>query len=94
MRLGEMKSHEKAAAEELERDPVFRREWERTARAREVAVAIIAYRAAHKLSQRALADKLGTAAHRGVLVPDMANPGLHRRLGPPRRGAGGMGVGC
>jgi len=27
--------------------------------AREVAVAIVAYRAAHKLSQRALADKLG-----------------------------------
>jgi ribosome-binding protein aMBF1 (putative translation factor) len=59
MRLGEMKSHEKVVAEELQRDPAFRREWERTALAREVAVAIVAYRAAYKLSQRALADKLG-----------------------------------
>jgi ribosome-binding protein aMBF1 (putative translation factor) len=46
-------------AEELERDPEFRREWERTALAREVARAIVAYRATHHLSQRALADRLG-----------------------------------
>ena len=59
MRASEMNSHEQVVAEELERDPAFRREWERTALAREVAVAIIAYRARHKLSQRALADKLG-----------------------------------
>ena len=40
MRIGEMTSHDKAVADELERDPAFRREWERTALAREVAVAI------------------------------------------------------
>lgn len=59
MRVADMKSHEQAVAEELARDPEFRREWERTALAREVATAIVAYRAAHKLSQRALADRLG-----------------------------------
>ena len=50
---------EREVAEELDRDPQFRREWERTALAREVARAIVAYRAAHHLSQRALADRLG-----------------------------------
>jgi ribosome-binding protein aMBF1 (putative translation factor) len=59
MKLGDMKTHEQAVAEELIRDPEFRREWERTALARELAVAIIAYRTAHKLSQRALAERLG-----------------------------------
>lgn len=59
MKLADMKTHEQAVAEELASDPEFRREWERTALAREVAVAIVAYRAAHKLSQRALADRLG-----------------------------------
>lgn len=59
MKPADMKSHEQAVAEELARDPEFRREWERTALAREVAAAIVAYRAAHKLSQRALAEKLG-----------------------------------
>lgn len=59
MKLSELKTHEQAVAEELRRDPEFRREWERTALAREVARVIVAYRAAHHLSQRALADKLG-----------------------------------
>ncbi len=59
MRLTDMKSHGQAVAEELERDPGFRREWDRMELAREVAVVIVDYRAAHKLSQRALAEKLG-----------------------------------
>jgi ribosome-binding protein aMBF1 (putative translation factor) len=59
MKVTGMKTHEQAVAEELARDPEFRREWERTALAREVAAAIVAYRRAHKLSQRALAERLG-----------------------------------
>jgi ribosome-binding protein aMBF1 (putative translation factor) len=59
MKLAGMKTHDQAVADELARDPEFRREWERTALAREVAAAIVAYRGAHKLSQRALAERLG-----------------------------------
>ena len=36
-----------------------RARWERTALARAVANAVVAYRTAHHLSQRALADKIG-----------------------------------
>jgi len=43
----------------MARDPAFREEWERTALARLVAVQLIKYRAANKLSQRALAERLG-----------------------------------
>lgn len=40
-------------------DPELRAYWERTALARAVANAVIAYRSAHALSQRALAEQLG-----------------------------------
>ena len=40
-------------------DPEVRAYWERTALARAVANAVIAYRSAHSLSQRALAERLG-----------------------------------
>lgn len=52
-------SYEALLAEEMARDPDFREEWEQTALARLVAVQLIEYRAANKLSQRALAEKLG-----------------------------------
>ncbi len=58
MRLSDLKTSEQALAEQL-RDPDFRREWERTAVARAVAVKVVAYRAEHGLSQRALARRLG-----------------------------------
>ena len=54
-----MKSHETLLAEEMSRDPDFRERWEQTALARFVAVQLIKYRAANKLSQRALAERLG-----------------------------------
>ena len=57
MRLSDLKTSEEVLAEQL-RDPDFRREWERTAVARAVAVKVVAYRAEHRLSQRALAQKL------------------------------------
>lgn len=40
-------------------DPKFRAEWERTALARAVAARLVAYRAEYRLSQRALAERLG-----------------------------------
>jgi transcriptional regulator with XRE-family HTH domain len=47
-----------ALIEHLGADPEYRREWERTALARAVAVKAIAYRAEHGLSQTALAKHL------------------------------------
>lgn len=50
--------NDQVLAEELE-DPEFRSRWERTALAREVAMALVTYRAEHGLSQRQLAAQLG-----------------------------------
>lgn len=41
------------------RDPALREQWERTAVARAVAIAIIRYRVEHGLSQKQLAERLG-----------------------------------
>lgn len=51
-------SHEDVLEEHL-RDPEFRKEWERTALARWLAVEVAHYRAEHELSQRQLAERLG-----------------------------------
>ena len=59
MKLSEMKTNDKLIAEQLSRDPEFRAEWERTALARAVAVAIVRYRSEHELSQRELSERLG-----------------------------------
>ena len=40
-------------------NPEFRAEWERTALARAVAIAVVKYRSEHALSQRKLAEHLG-----------------------------------
>ena len=59
MKLGEMKTDDELITEQLRTDPEFRAEWERTALARAVSVAIVRYRADHDLSQRELAERLG-----------------------------------
>lgn len=59
MKLSEMKTNDELIAEQLRADPEFRAEWERTALARAVAVAIVRYRSEHDLSQRELAERLG-----------------------------------
>ena len=59
MKLSETKTNDELIAEQLRADPEFRAEWERTALARAVAVAIVRYRAEHELSQRDLAQRLG-----------------------------------
>jgi DNA-binding XRE family transcriptional regulator len=58
MKLSDLPTHEEVLAEHLDADPEYRREWERTALARAVAVKVIAYRAEHSLSQTALAKRL------------------------------------
>lgn len=47
-------------------DPSFRAEWQRLAPAREFAATLLRYRAEHKMSQRALAKKLGVSQPRVV----------------------------
>jgi DNA-binding XRE family transcriptional regulator len=59
MKLSDLPTHEEVLAGHLDADPDYRREWERTALARAVAVKVIAYRAEHDLSQTALAKRLG-----------------------------------
>jgi transcriptional regulator with XRE-family HTH domain len=58
MKLSEMKTNDALIAEQVRTEPEFRAEWERTALARAVAVAIVRYRAEHDLSQRDLALRL------------------------------------
>ncbi|HUY08723.1 MAG TPA: helix-turn-helix transcriptional regulator [Candidatus Dormibacteraeota bacterium] len=57
MRLSEMPTAEEVLARLLE-CPEFRREWERTAFARAVALRVVAYRAEHGISQSDLGKKL------------------------------------
>jgi transcriptional regulator with XRE-family HTH domain len=58
MKLSELKTNDEILQEELQ-DPEFRAEWERTALARAVALAVVRYRGDHGLSQRDLAERLG-----------------------------------
>src|ERR1035441_1862902 len=58
MKLSDLPTHEQVLAEHLDADPEYRREWERTALARAMAVKVISYRAEHSLSQSALAGRL------------------------------------
>jgi len=57
--LSDLPTHDEVLAAHLDADPEYRREWERTALARAVAVKVIVYRAEHGLSQTALARRLG-----------------------------------
>ncbi|MHB1500419.1 MAG: helix-turn-helix domain-containing protein [Candidatus Dormibacteria bacterium] len=57
MKLSDMPTADEVLAGHLE-DPEFRREWERTALARAVALRVLAYRAEHGLSQSDLGKRL------------------------------------
>lgn len=59
LRLAELKSHESLIAKNLNNDPRFRAEWKKSAFARAVALKILQYRAAKRLTQDQLAAKLG-----------------------------------
>jgi len=58
VKLSDLKPAAEVLTEQL-KDPSFREEWERTALARDVALRVTTYRAEHKLSQAALARRLG-----------------------------------
>jgi transcriptional regulator with XRE-family HTH domain len=60
------KTFDALVAEEQLADPSFKAEWQRLAPAREFAATLLRYRVAHKLSQRALAKKLGISQPRVV----------------------------
>ena len=77
MKLSEMKTHEDVVAAALDDDPAIRAEWERTALARAVAVAVTRARGERGLSQRGLATLLGVTQpqvarlERGDVNPSM-----------------------
>lgn len=60
------KTFDALVAEEQLAAPSFKAEWQRLAPAREFAATLLRYRAEHKLSQRALAKKLGISQPRVV----------------------------
>jgi ribosome-binding protein aMBF1 (putative translation factor) len=59
MKLSDMKSLDQIIDEDRRGEPDYRREWDRTALAREIALAIVRYRTKHGLSQRDLARETG-----------------------------------
>jgi len=59
VQLSDIPTHGEVLAGHLDANREYRREWERTALARAVAVKVIAYRAKHGVSQAALAKRLG-----------------------------------
>ena len=56
MKLTDLKTSERVLAAELG-DPDFKREWDRTALGRAVALKVLAYRTEHALSRRDLAKR-------------------------------------
>jgi DNA-binding XRE family transcriptional regulator len=71
------KNFDALVAEEQLADPVFKAEWQRLVPAREFAATLLRYRAEHKLSQRALAERLGVSQPRVVkLESGEHNPGV------------------
>jgi len=80
------KTFDSLVAEEQVADASFKAEWQRLAPAREFAATLLRYRAAHKLSQRALAKKLGVSQPRVVkLEAGEHNPEIDTIINAARR---------
>lgn len=89
MKLRDMKTNDELIAEQLLSDPEFRAEWERSALARAVAVAVIRYRVQRELSQRDLAKVLGMEQPQVArLERGDVNPGMDTLM----RIASGLGI--
>ena len=59
-----LKTHDEVLAQELDRDPDFRAEWQRLGLAREVAAELVRHRSENGLSQREFAERLGVSQPR------------------------------
>jgi transcriptional regulator with XRE-family HTH domain len=80
------KNFDSLVAEEQLKDPGFKAEWQRLAPAREFASTLLRYRAEHKLSQRALAERLGVSQPRIVkLESGEHNPEIDTIINAVRR---------
>jgi transcriptional regulator with XRE-family HTH domain len=80
------KNFDALVAEEQLADPSFKAEWQRLAPAREFAATLLRYRAEHKLSQRALAERLGVSQPRVVkLESGEHNPEVDTIINAVRR---------
>jgi len=80
------KNFDSLVAEEQPRDPSFKAEWQRLAPAREFAATLLRYRAEHKLSQRALAERLGLSQPRiAKLESGEHNPEIDTIINAVRR---------
>lgn len=89
MKLSEMKTSDELLAEQLRDDPEFQAEWERTALARAIALAVVRFRTDRGLSQRALASVLEmTQPQVARLERGDVNPSMDTLV----RIAGGLGI--
>jgi DNA-binding XRE family transcriptional regulator len=80
------KSFDTLVAEEQLAAPSFRAEWQRLAPAREFAATLLRYRTEHKMSQRALAERLGVSQPRIVkLESGEHNPEVDTIINAVRR---------
>jgi len=80
------KNFDALVAEEQLADPSFKAEWQRLAPAREFAATLLRFRAEHKLSQRALATRLGVSQPRIVkLESGEHNPEIDTIINAVRR---------
>jgi DNA-binding XRE family transcriptional regulator len=80
------KNFDALVEEEQAADPTFKAEWQRLAPAREFAATLLRYRAEHKLSQRALAERLGVSQPRVVkLESGEHNPEVDTIINAVRR---------
>lgn len=74
------KTHGEVVADWEHDDAEFRAEWDRLAFARDVAVQVIAYRADHEMSQRALAKLLGTTQPQVARIENALHEPAHETL--------------
>lgn len=85
-RVSPRKNFDALVAKEQLTNPSFKAEWQRLAPAREFAATLLRYRSEHRLSQRALAEKLGVSQPRIVkLESGEHNPEIDTIINAARR---------